>query len=77
MFPNLLGQKAFHKLSDEDMGKIIGLSRQSYQAKIQSGRFTAAECKIYCAYFGLPFDFLFATDEEVIQYATQQTAAAR
>lgn len=64
MFPNLMGQKAYHKLTSADMGNIVGLSRQSYEAKMKSGRFTPAECKAYCEYFGKPFDFLFATDEE-------------
>lgn len=65
MFPNLMGQKAFHKLTSEDMGEIIGQSRQSYETKMQNGRFTPMECKAYCKYFGMPFDFLFATDAEL------------
>lgn len=64
MFPNLMGQKAYHKLTSADMGNIVGLSRQSYEAKMKSGRFTPAECKAFCEYFGKPFAFLFATDEE-------------
>ena len=27
MFPNLLGQKAYHHLSNEEMGKIIGVTK--------------------------------------------------
>ena len=65
MFPNLLGQKAYHKMTSDDMGKVIGLSRQSYEAKIASGRFTPDECKAFCQYFGLPFDYLFATDDDI------------
>ena len=64
MFPNLMGQKAFHHLTAEQMGDIIGLSRQAYDAKMSSGRFTPDECKKYCQYFNKPFDFLFATDDE-------------
>ena len=64
MFPNLMGQKAYHKLTSEDMGKIIGVSRTAYESKMQSGRFTPAECKAYCEHFSKSFDFLFATDEE-------------
>lgn len=64
MFPNLMGQKAFHHLTAEQMGSIIGLSRQAYDAKMASGRFTPDECKTFCRYFGKPFDFLFATDDE-------------
>ena len=44
MYPNLMGQKAYHKLTTEQMGAIIGLSRQSYETKMESGRFTPEEC---------------------------------
>jgi len=64
MYPNLLGQKAYYHLTDEDMGKIIGVSRNAYGQKIRSGRFTPAECKKYCDYFRKDFDFLFETEEE-------------
>ncbi len=33
MYPNLLGQKAYNHLSNEDMGKIIGVSRNSFEQK--------------------------------------------
>ena len=68
MFPNLLGQKAFRSLTDEDMAKIIGVSRTSYQQKIRSGRFTPEECKTYCRYFGKRFEYLFAVDGD--EYAS-------
>lgn len=71
MYPNLMGQKAFHKLTSDDMGKIIGQSRQTYESKMQSGRFTPEECKAFCRYFEMPFDFLFATDNEMRGNATQ------
>lgn len=62
MFPNLLGQKAIHNLTDEDMANIIGVSRTAYQSKKKSGRFTPAECQAYCKYFGKSFQYLFAED---------------
>lgn len=62
MYPNLLGQKAFRKLTDDDMAKIIGISRAAYQSKIKSGRFTPQECRAYCQYFGKSFAYLFAED---------------
>lgn len=64
MFPNLMGQKAYHKLTAEQMGAIIGKSRQTYESKMASGRFTPDECKRFCEYFNKPFDYLFATDSE-------------
>ncbi len=63
MYPNLLEQKAFHKLTDEDMGKIINVSRNSYSQKIKSGRFYQDECKKYCDYFHKLFEFLFQMEE--------------
>ena len=65
MYPNLLGQKAFKRLSNDDMGKIAGLSRNSYEQKMKCGRFTPQECKRFCLYFGKSFEFLFATNDEV------------
>jgi len=62
VYPNFLGQKAFHKLTDDDMAKIIGISRTAYQNKAKSGRFTPNECRTYCRYFGKSFDYLFAAD---------------
>lgn len=65
MYPNLLGQKAFHRMSDADMAEVIGVSRNAYQQKIKSGRFTPEECKAYCDHFKKSFAFLFATNEEL------------
>lgn len=64
MYANLLGQKAVYKLTDEEMGKIIGVSRNSFSQKIKSGRFWPSECKAYCDYFKKSFEYLFATDTD-------------
>lgn len=64
MYANLLGQKAVHKLTDEDMGKIIGVSRNSYSQKMKSGRFWPNECQAYCRYFHKSFEYLFATETD-------------
>jgi len=65
MFPNLLGQKAFHHMSDDDMAKVIGVSRTAYQQKIRSGRFTPDECKAFCTHFGKRFEYLFAENNDL------------
>lgn len=65
MYPNLLGQKAFNHLTDEDMGRIIGVTRNAYGQKMKSGRFSPDECKKYCAYFHKSFEYLFASDESI------------
>lgn len=62
MYPNLLGQARYHHMSNEDMAKAIGVKRPSYERKVKNGRFTAKECKIYCALFNKSFDYLFAED---------------
>lgn len=64
MFPNLMGMKEYYKLSSEEMGSIIGVSRQTYENKMQTGKFTPSECKAYCRRFNKTFDFLFATIDE-------------
>lgn len=63
MYPNLLGQKAYHGMSNDDMAKIIHVSRRTYEHKMQTGKFTLEEGRAYCTYFNKTFDFLFAIDE--------------
>ena len=48
MYPNLMGMKAFHGLTSDDMGNILGISRNAYESKMKSGRFTPKECKLLC-----------------------------
>ena len=60
MFPNLLDEKIRRNLSDEDMGKIIGVSRSAFGRKMKSGRFFPEECRKICDYFGMSFEYLFA-----------------
>lgn len=65
MFPHLMGMKESHHLSSEEMGAIIGTSRQTYENKMLRGNFTPFECKAFCKRFGKSFDYLFATMDEV------------
>lgn len=66
MYANLLGQKAYHRLTDKEMGDIIGVSRNSYSQKIRSGRFTPIECQAYCKYFNKSFEYLFDTGDKKV-----------
>ena len=52
MFPNLLGQKAYHKLTNDDMARIINVSRPTYERKVRNGKFTFDECMKFVTYFG-------------------------
>lgn len=65
MFPHLYAMKEVHHLSSEDMGAIIGKSRQTYEYKAQCGNFTPFECKALCRHFHKSFDYLFATMDEI------------
>jgi len=64
MYPNLMGQKAFYHMSNDDMARIIGVSRNAFEQKMKSGRFTPKECKAFCEHFGKSFNYLFSTEEE-------------
>lgn len=65
MYPNLLGQKVYYHLCDQEMAKIIGVSRSTYCLKLRTGSFYPKECRAYCRYFGKPFHYLFATEGEL------------
>jgi len=71
MYANLLGQKAYFHLTDEDMGNIIGVSRNAYSQKMRSGRFWPHECRAFCRYFNKSFDYLFATEAEAEESSPQ------
>ena len=70
MYPNLLGQKELHKLSNARMASIIGISRNAYDQKIASGRFTIDECDTYARFFNKSVAYLFASDDTLPKYET-------
>jgi len=65
LFPHLYAMKESNHLSADDMGAIIGKSRQTYLYKAQCGNFTPSECKALCRHFRKSFEYLFATMEEI------------
>ena len=64
MFPNLLGQQALYRMTDDDMAKIINVSRETYRRKIRNGRFTPSECTAFCIYFNKRFAYLFSKNDD-------------
>ena len=64
MYANLLGQKAYFHLTNEDMGNTIGVSRSTYCLKIRNGSFWPSECQAFCRYFNKSFAYLFASEAE-------------
>ena len=65
MFRNLEAEQARNGLSNSEVAAKLGISRNSYENKKKSGKFTTFEIKVLCKMFKCKFDYLFATDEEV------------
>lgn len=63
MFKNLIAEKAIHRLSNQRMAEIAGVSRPTFESKMKNGHFTAIECWKLIRYFGKTFEHLFATDD--------------
>ena len=68
MYPNLLGQQKANRLTNDDMAQIIGVSRNAYDQKLKSCRFTVEEVRAYCEHFNKSFRYLFAKDSEMEPY---------
>ena len=64
MFPNLIGLKAIHRLTNQDMADIMHSNRTTYESKMRTGNFNVRECKAFSEYFNRPFEFLFSTSED-------------
>lgn len=64
MFKNLIAEKAIHRLSNQRMAEIVGISRPTFEGKMKNGHFTAIECWKLIRYFGKTFEYLFATDDQ-------------
>ena len=59
MYANLIGQAKYRNMSDEDMGKVIGTTRQTYASKVKNGNFTCKEIKCLLRFFKKDFEYLF------------------
>ena len=49
-----------------DAAKKLGISRNSYESKKKTGKFTTFEIKTLCRMFKCKFDYLFQTDEKEV-----------
>lgn len=65
MFRNLEAEQARNGLSNSEVAVKLGISRNSYENKKKTGKFTTFEIKVLCKMFKCKFDYLFATDEEM------------
>ncbi len=66
MFRNLEAEQARLGLSNSDVAKKLGISRNSYENKKKTGKFTTFEIKMLCKLFRCKFDYLFQTDEKEV-----------
>ena len=66
MFRNLDAEQARLGLSNSDVAKRLGISRNSYESKKKTGKFTTFEIKALCKMFKCKFDYLFKTDEKEV-----------
>ena len=64
MFRNLEAEQARFGLSNSDVANKLGISRNSYENKKKTGKFTTFEIKMLCKLFRCKFDYLFQTDEK-------------
>lgn len=66
MFRNLDAEQARLGLSNSDVAKRLGISRNSYESKKKTGKFTTFEIKALCKMFKCKFDYLFKTDDQEV-----------
>lgn len=64
LFRNLEAEQARFGLSNSDVAKKLGISRNSYESKKKTGKFTTFEIKTLCRMFKCKFDYLFQTNEK-------------
>ena len=63
MYPNLRAEQVRHGLKNQDVADSLKISRESYERKKKSGRFTAEESRALCGLFKCGFSYLFATED--------------
>lgn len=59
MFKNLRAEQARYNLTDAEMGKKLGITRESYTKKKNTGYFTLPEIRILLGLFKANFEYLF------------------
>lgn len=53
-------------MSNDDMASVIGVSRVSFENKMRTGKFTVSEINAYIHFFKKPYDYLFATEDDLM-----------
>lgn len=66
MFKNLKAEMARNGHKNADVAKILGISRQSYEMKVRTGKIKVTEAKKLCELYHSDFNYLFETESEAI-----------
>ncbi len=65
MFRNLNAEQARFAMTNADVAEMLGISRQAYETKKTTGKFTLSEIRKLCKKFECTFEYLFETEGEV------------
>lgn len=65
MFPNLEAEQARNGHTNEEVAKILGMTRQAYEHKKKTGKFKLKEINILIETYRVDFSYLFASEIRV------------
>ena len=63
MFPNLDAEQARKQHTNEDVAKILGLSRKTYENKKKYGNFKVTEINTLMVTYNSTYEYLFSSDK--------------
>lgn len=63
MFKNLNAEQARRDMTNTIVAEKLGITRQTYESKKATGKFTLAEIRALCKMFDCGFDYLFEEKE--------------
>ena len=59
MYKNLAAETARKGLTDTDVAKMLGISRQLYAQRRENGTLRIKEARLLCDFFDVKFEYLF------------------
>ncbi len=65
MYMNIKAEQSRKNLTDEQMAKVLGVTRKTYSKKIHDGGWNDVQAKTLCQFFNVSFDYLFQNSNEV------------
>ena len=68
MYPNLMGQKEYNRVSDAKMADLIHVSRQTYRLKVAEGRLSDDELETFARYFGVSREYIRTKITDIPKY---------